>query len=223
MTSAILNNAAKAANSASATQLKQNEASKGRSRYSLPSKPSHLSDKAARKADHALKKQFFKSTRSITPPPEASNWAHRNNVLLEADATNMHERFSRPKKRHNAVSQDDADAAPTKLRIFTGHGGTPELRRMVKLTLDSGLFDNEVEERYAQIHCNNTSMTCSISIEKYHNVTDYEQSRNNIAANRCIAEKSIPLDEAIANNIAGAVSEEFTFDELDARCTSLGI
>lgn len=106
MSSVLLNNEAAVANSASAAQLVNNQLKKQRARYSLPTKASHLSDKAARDSEKLLYNQMFSSSRSITPPPGAENWAYKNYFLASLSTTRINERMARPKKNANKLTTE---------------------------------------------------------------------------------------------------------------------
>lgn len=148
MNSVLLNNEAAVAKSASAAQLTKNQSKKSRGRYSLPSRPSQLSDKAARDSENMLYSQMFNSSRSITPPPGAENWSEKNYFLASVSTTQTHERMARPKKTVNRRTTEGNAAATTRLTLTSGHGGSPEFRKFMSYCLASGKYDDLVSERF---------------------------------------------------------------------------
>jgi hypothetical protein len=81
MNSKVLGHAEAAATSVSQQMIHRAKANT-RLQYDLPKKSTHLNDRAARRAHCTLINQFYKTARSITPPPDATNWVQRNNLLL---------------------------------------------------------------------------------------------------------------------------------------------
>jgi hypothetical protein len=227
MTNALLNGNLAAASSASAAQLQKNKLRKRSGRYAAPIRPAHLSDKFSRAADQQLGQQFFKTSRSITPPPGTTGWAPRNNVLLSLDGTKNHESFSRPKLRSNQHTQADATTAPMKLRILAAPGGSPAMHNVMSHAISTGRFDAEIRtaifagqfdtviqeylgsEQSASLRNNN------ISLETFYSAEDLNAKQKALVESRAIAEKRKTPEEINMDPKIGAISQRVSFAELD--------
>ena len=125
-------------------QQLQNSKTKGRHQYDLPKNPSQLNDRAARRSEETMMNQFYQSSQSITPHPDASNWVPRNNLLMTMDGTTMADRISGTRKDRNVITF--GSVAPTTIRVSAGYGGEDQSRVMFKKVIDSGALDVEIAE-----------------------------------------------------------------------------
>ena len=217
MTSCLLNGEVAVANSASAAQLKRYQSKKRRSVYSRPTKPSHLSDRAAREAQDRLNNQLFMTGRSITPPPDSTNWASRNHVLLTVDDTNENKRFGRPSRVNNTVTQAELATTSKIVSVATSYGGTPQRKWVMKHTLSSGLFDEEVVERYQQIMASTAVGSNNVQLKKYNSKDEYNSAQEVRAANRTRAEKPATMEKVAADPNIGAIVKQTTMADLTAK------
>ena len=91
-----------------------------------------------------LNVQFYKSACSITPPPDATDWAQKNRMIVDSDGTQQLSRQACSKRTTNIISASAAVIAPLHVDIKTLHGGSPKMKKILCLRLLSGKVDNEV-------------------------------------------------------------------------------
>ena len=215
MKSKVLDGKEVAMSSVSNTHLDKTK-QKGRPQYSLPSCPSQLNDRAARRADNTLVDQFYKSSRSITPPPGSTNWAPKNNLLVTMDGTTMAKRLGGSRKDRNVVAF--GETAPTTLRVSTGHGGEKQIRLMVKQLVESGSFDEEVME-YSRRRILGPIQNPQHTVKFVENAQSAVEERNDLQAERMFAGRQRSADDiANDNNIGSVRTEVDSFDDIGAIC-----
>ncbi len=206
MNSKVLGNDEAAAESAS-QQMIQRAKANTRLQYDLPLKSTHLNDRAARRSDGTLMRQFFKTARSITPPPDATNWVPRNNLLIKLDATEMAGRSEGTCKDRNTMSA--ATTPSLSLCIAAGHGGKEQCKAIMKEAIFSGEFDDVIAEYRQKRSLRSFQSNCKVSFVDGPAQIDTNQNARRLAGGQR-SEDDIIEDNAIgATRIRPNSMQEF--------------
>lgn len=206
MNSKVLGHAEAAAASVS-QQMIQRAKANTRLQYDLPKKSTHLNDRAARRADCTLMRQFFKTARSITPPPDATNWVQRNNLIMNLDATEMAGRSEGTCKERNTMTA--GSTPPLSLRIAAGHGGKEQCKAIMKEAIFSGEFDDVIAEYNQKRSLRSFQSNCTVSFLDGPGQIDRDQNARRLAGGQR-SEDDIIEDNAIgATRIRPNSMQEF--------------
>ena len=219
MSSKVYNNADASKQSASCAQLEKDAAKKPRTRYSFPTKATHLSDQQAVRSGQMAHRQFHKSARSITPPPGVTNWAPKNRMMVDIDGTQQLSRQARPKRSTNILSASAAASAPVALDIRTSHGGSPAMKEMMRVMLLSGKFDDEVES-YNQLRSSGSAPR-RVNLRCIHNEAEDQRIYVARAESREAADKKKSPSKIAADPNIGVATEQMAEANIFARVGNL--
>ena len=160
--------------SVSQQQLK-NSNTKGHAQYNLPENPSQLNDRAARRSETTMMNQFCWSFQSITPPPDATNWAPRNNLIITMDGTTMVDCLSGSRNDRNIVTF--VSVVPTTLRVSAGYRGENQSKVISKKIIESGALDDVIAGY--QRKCSLRSLAApNYNVEFASSESDFTATRN---------------------------------------------
>jgi len=189
-----------------------------RSRYSCATKPSQLTDQAARDSKIMREKQFARSAASTTPasPTNFANAGSENSMLLTRQ-TNLsnHRRRSCPSKGINCVGSENESS--TKITMMMGRGGMPSAEKMVSFLLETGQFDHlivdyakRIEARASEAEDTAPSSPPNVALDFYPDGKAVLEMHEKDNEKRKAAEQVQTIQEVANNPDSGVTVEEFS-------------